>query len=88
VDTVRPGGIVSLHTDGLEGCAGTRSRNLNCRMGICLQRADAGGPIGHTGCRHRANTRERASNFRTIAGPLELTGSGTIIEVGTYAFMG
>jgi len=87
-NTVRPGGIVSLHTDGLEVARGHGRGNLTVEWEYASSALTPVAPIGHYRLQASGEYPGTRLELQTIAGPLELTGSGTIIEGGTYAFMG
>jgi general secretion pathway protein N len=87
-NTVRPGGILSLHTDGLEMSRG------QCRGGLALEWEYASSaltpvsPIGHYRLQTSGQYPGTRLELQTISGPLELTGSGTIGEGGRLRFQG
>ena len=87
-NTVRPGGIISLRTDGIEFAPG------QCRGSVTAEWEDASSaltpvaPIGH----YLLQTSDRYPGMQvrlqTVAGPLELEGSGTIGAGGHLQFEG
>jgi general secretion pathway protein N len=87
-NTVRPGGIVSLHTDGLEVARGHCRGNLTAEWEYASSALTPVAPIGHYRLQASGEYPGTRLELQTIAGPLELTGSGTIIEGGHLRFHG
>ena len=87
-NTVRPGGVVSLQTDGLELAPGRFRGSFAAEWDYASSALTPVSPIGH----YRLQTSGQYPGIRlelqTISGPLELTGSGTIGEGGRLRFEG
>jgi general secretion pathway protein N len=87
-NTVRPGGIVSLHTDGLELAQGRCRGSLTADWEYASSALSPVSPIGHYRLQTSGQYPGTRLELQTISGPLELTGSGTIGEGGHLRFSG
>jgi general secretion pathway protein N len=87
-NTVRPGGIVSVHTDGLELAQGRCRGNLTADWEYASSALSPVSPIGHYRLQTSGQYPGTRLDLQTISGPLELTGSGTIGEGGRLRFNG
>jgi general secretion pathway protein N len=87
-NTVRPGGIVSLHTDGLELAQGRGRGSLTIEWEYASSALTPVSPIGHYRLDASGQYPGTRLQLQTISGPLELTGSGTIGEGGRLRFDG
>jgi general secretion pathway protein N len=87
-NTVRPGGIVSLHTDGLELARGHCRGSLTAEWEYASSALTPVAPIGHYRLQTSGQYPGTRLELQTISGPLELTGSGTIAEGGRLRFEG
>lgn len=87
-NTVRPGGILSLHTDGLEVDRGRCSGSLTADWEYASSALTPVSPIGHYRLQTSGQYPGTRLELQTISGPLELTGSGTIGEGGRLRFQG
>ena len=87
-NTVRPGGIVSLHTDGLQIAGGHGSGNVMVEWEYATSALSPVSPIGHYRLQTSGQYPGMRLELQTISGPLELTGSGTIGEGGRVRFEG
>ncbi len=87
-NTVRPGGIVSVHTDGLELAQGRGRGSLTADWEYASSALSPVSPIGHYRLQTSGQYPGTRLELQTISGPLELTGSGTIGEGGRLRFSG
>jgi general secretion pathway protein N len=87
-NTVRPGGIVSVHTDGLEVAQGRCRGSLTADWEYASSALSPVSPIGHYRLQTSGPYPGTRLELQTISGPLELTGSGTIAEGGRLRFNG
>ena len=87
-NTVRPGGIVSVHTDGLELAQGRCRGSLTADWEYASSALSPVSPIGHYRLQTSGPYPGTRLELQTISGPLELTGSGTIGEGGRLRFNG
>jgi general secretion pathway protein N len=87
-NTVRPGGIVSLHTDGVELAQGRWRGSLVVEWEYASSALSPVSPIGHYRLQTSGQYPGTRLELQTISGPLELTGSGTIGEGGRLRFEG
>ena len=87
-NTVRPGGIVSLHTEGLRLSPGRLEGSLALEWEYASSALTPVSPIGHYRLQTSGQYPGTRLELQTISGPLELTGSGTIGEGGRLRFQG
>jgi len=87
-NTVRPGGVLSVHTDGLELQPGHCQGSLTADWENASSALTPVSPIGHYRLQTDGNYPGMRVELQTISGPLELTGSGTIGEGGRLRFDG
>jgi general secretion pathway protein N len=87
-NTVRPGGTVSLHTNGLEVAQGHCQGSLSAEWEYASSGLTPVAPIGHYRLQTSGQYPGTRLELQTISGPLELTGSGTISEGGHLRFEG
>jgi general secretion pathway protein N len=87
-NTVRPGGIVSVHTDGLQIAHGQGRGSLTIEWESASSGLSPVSPIGHYRLQTSGQYPGTRLELQTISGPLELTGSGTIGEGGRVRFEG
>lgn len=87
-NTVRPGGIVSVHTDGLELAPGRFRGIVSADWEYASSGLTPVSPIGHYRLQTSGQYPGMRIELQTLAGPLELTGSGTIGEGGRLRFEG
>jgi len=87
-NTVRPGGIVSLRTDGLELEHGQLNGSLVMDWDYASSALTPVSPIGHYRLQTSGSYPGTRVELQTVSGPLELTGSGTIGEGGRLRFEG
>jgi len=87
-NTVRPGGILSLRTDGLELSQGRCRGSLTADWEYASSGLTPVTPIGHYRLQTSGQYPGTRLELQTISGPLELTGSGTIAEGGRLRFDG
>ncbi len=87
-NTVRPGGVVSLTTDGLHLSRGRCSGSLSAEWEYASSALTPVSPIGHYRVLTSGQYPGTRVELQTLAGPLELTGSGTISEGGHLRFEG
>jgi general secretion pathway protein N len=87
-NTVRPGGTVSVHTDGLEVTRGHCQGSLVGEWEYASSALTPVAPIGHYRLQTSGEYPGTRLLLQTISGPLELTGSGTIAEGGRLRFEG
>jgi general secretion pathway protein N len=87
-NTVRPGGLISLQTDGVQFARGQCRGTLTADWEHASSALTPVSPIGH----YRLQTSGQYPGIRlqlqTISGPLELEGSGTIVEGPRLRFQG
>jgi general secretion pathway protein N len=87
-NTVRPGGIVSLRTEGLQVVQGRCLGSLSAEWEYASSALTPVSPIGHYRLQTYGQYPGTRVELQTISGPLELTGSGTIGEGGRLRFEG
>ena len=87
-NTVRPGGIVSLRTEGLQLSPGQLQGSLSLEWEYASSALTPVSPIGHYRLQTSGQYPGTRLELQTISGPLELTGSGTIGEGGRLRFQG
>jgi general secretion pathway protein N len=87
-NTVRPGGILSLRTEGLELEKGRCHGSLSAEWEDASSALTPVSPIGHYRLQTDGQYPGTRVELQTISGPLELTGSGTIGEGGRLRFEG
>jgi len=87
-NTVRPGGIVTVHTDGLQLDKGHCRGSLTVEWEYASSALSPVSPIGHYRLQTSGQYPGTRLELQTISGPLELTGSGTIAEGGRLRFEG
>lgn len=87
-NTVRPGGMLSLRTDGLEIGAGQVRGGAAGEWEYASSALTPVSPIGHYRLELTGPYPGTQVNLLTVSGPLELTGSGTIAEGGRLRFDG
>jgi general secretion pathway protein N len=87
-NTVRPGGTVTLHTDGLELEGGRVRGSVAAEWEYASSALTPVSPIGHYRLQTTGGYPGTQLELQTVSGPLELTGSGTIAEGGRLRFDG
>ena len=87
-NTVRPGGIISLHTDGLQLSRGQFQGSVTAEWEYASSALTPVSPIGHYRLQTSGPYPGTRLQLQTISGPLELAGSGTIAEGGHLRFEG
>jgi general secretion pathway protein N len=87
-NTVRPGGIVSLQTNGVEFARGQCRGSLTAEWEYASSGLSPVSPIGHYRLQTSGQYPGTRLELQTISGPLELIGSGTIGEGGRLRFEG
>jgi len=87
-NTVRPGGILTLRSDGLEVRAGKIQGGLVGEWEYASSALTPVSPIGHYRLLLTGPYPGTQVDLQTVSGPLELTGSGTIGEGGHLRFDG
>jgi general secretion pathway protein N len=87
-NTVRPGGIISLHTDGLQFAQGRFQGSVTAEWEYASSALTPVSPIGHYRLHTSGSYPGTRLQLQTISGPLELEGSGTIDEGGHLRFQG
>ena len=87
-NTVRPGGILSAHTDGLQISQGHCRGSFSAEWEYASSALTPVSPIGHYRLQTSGQYPGTRLELQTISGPLELTGSGTIGEGGRLRFDG
>ncbi len=87
-NTVRPGGIISLHTDGVEFARGQFQGSVTAEWEYASSALTPVSPIGHYRLQTSGQYPGTRLQLQTISGPLELAGSGTIGEGGRLRFEG
>ena len=87
-NTVRPGGTISLHTDGVQLARGQCRGNLTAEWEYASSALTPVAPIGHYLLQTSGPYPGTRLQLQTISGPLELAGSGTINEGGRLRFSG
>lgn len=87
-NTVRPGGIVSVRTDGLQIAGGHGTGSVTVEWEYASSALSPVSPIGHYRLQTSGQYPGTRLELQTISGPLELTGSGTIDEGGRVRFEG
>lgn len=87
-NTVRPGGTVTVHTDGLEVEHGRCRGSLVGEWEYASSGLTSVSPLGHYRLQTSGQYPGTRLQLQTISGPLELTGSGTIGEGGRLRFEG
>jgi general secretion pathway protein N len=87
-NTVRPGGVLTLRTDGLEARAGRIQGALVGEWEYASSALTPVSPIGHYRLLLTGPYPGTQVDLQTVSGPLELTGSGTIDEGGRLRFDG
>jgi general secretion pathway protein N len=87
-NTVRPGGVVTVHTDGLELESGRLRGGVAAEWEYASSALTPVSPIGHYRLQTSGGYPGTQLELQTVSGPLELTGSGTIAEGGRLRFDG
>ena len=87
-NTVRPGGTISLHTDGLQFAQGRFQGSVTAEWEYASSALTPVSPIGHYRLQTSGPYPGTRLQLQTISGPLELAGSGTIVEGGHLRFEG
>jgi len=87
-NTVRPGGLISLHTDGFEFAGGRCRGNLTADWEHASSALTPVSPIGHYRLQTSGEYPGTKLQLQTISGPLELEGSGTIFDGSHFRFEG
>jgi len=87
-NTVRPGGIISLHTDGMHFAQGEFQGSVTAEWIYASSALTPVSPIGHYRLQTSGPYPGTRLELQTISGPLELAGSGTIAEGGRLRFEG
>jgi general secretion pathway protein N len=87
-NTVRPGGIISLHTDGVQFAQGRFQGSVTAEWEYASSALTPVSPIGHYRLQTSGLYPGTRLQLQTISGPLELAGSGTIAEGGHLRFEG
>ena len=87
-NTVRPGGIISLHTDGMQFAQGRFQGSVTAEWEYASSALTPVSPIGHYRLETSGPYPGTRLQLQTISGPLELAGSGTIAEGGRLRFQG
>jgi general secretion pathway protein N len=88
LNTVRPGGTISLHTDGVEVARGQCHGSVTAEWEHASSALTPVAPIGHYMLQTSGSYPGTRLELQTISGPLELAGSGTITEGGRLSFQG
>ena len=88
LNTVRPGGTISLHTDGVEVARGQCHGSVTAEWEYASSALTPVAPIGHYMLQTSGSYPGTRLQLQTISGPLELAGSGTISEGGRLSFQG
>jgi len=87
-NTVRPGGIISLRTDGIELAHNQCSGSVTAEWEDASSALTPVAPIGHYLLQTSGHYPGMEVRLQTVAGPLELEGSGTIGAGGHLQFEG
>jgi len=87
-NTVRPGGLISLHTDGVEFARGQCRGSLTADWEHASSALTPVSPIGHYRLQTSGQYPGTRLQLQTISGPLELEGSGTIVDSSHLHFEG
>jgi len=87
-NTVRPGGILIVSTDGLDVAAGKIRGSFTGEWEYASSALTPVSPIGHYRLLTSGPYPGTRVELETLSGPLELTGSGTIGEGGHLRFEG
>jgi len=87
-NTVRPGGLISVHTDGVEFARGQCRGSLSAEWEHASSALTPVSPIGHYRVQTSGDYPGIRLQLQTISGPLELEGSGTIVEGPHLRFHG
>jgi general secretion pathway protein N len=78
-NTVRPGGLISLRTEGFELARGQCHGSLTAEWEYASSALTPVSPIGHYRLQTSGEYPGTRLQLQTISGPLELEGSGTIV---------
>jgi general secretion pathway protein N len=87
-NTVRPGGLISLQTDGVEFAQGQCRGSLTAEWEHASSALTPVSPIGHYRLQASGSYPGTRLQLQTISGPLELEGSGTIVAGPHLRFQG
>jgi general secretion pathway protein N len=87
-NTVKPGGILVIHTDGLQISPGHMDGSVGAEWEYASSALTPVSPIGHYRLQTSGPYPGTRVELQTLSGPLELTGSGTIAEGGRLRFQG
>jgi general secretion pathway protein N len=87
-NTVRPGGLLTITWDHLEIGRGTLRGTLGAQWQYASSALTPVAPMGHYQLQTNGVFPGMTLDLKTLSGPLELTGSGTIAEGGRVRFTG
>lgn len=87
-NTVRPGGVISVSWDRLDISPGKFQGSVVAEWQFASSSLTPVSPFGHYRLQTNGVFPGTQLNLATISGPLELTGSGTIVEGGRLRFQG
>lgn len=87
-NTIRPGGVLSVSWDRLMIGAGRVQGNLSAEWQFASSALTPVSPFGHYRLQSSGDYPGLQLRLQTLAGPLEMTGNGTIAEGGRLGFQG